>query len=153
MIHDDGPPGALRLIVIAALVGYDAPGSRAADCWVHADGTPYSAADAELIETATASEWQLARALRGGHDETCDPDATALSELLRLADGTPLADVLAVGLRQVFLLPDDSWHAPAREERTSAFADLYRRLALPAIEGDLREAEAILCRLEAGGPS
>lgn len=38
--------------------------------------------------------------------------------------------MLATRLSQAFLLPGDSKAALAREERRSAFADLYRRLVL-----------------------
>ncbi|HVB45744.1 MAG TPA: hypothetical protein VNF47_23975 [Streptosporangiaceae bacterium] len=140
----DADPGALRLDVLAALVSCDTPASRAADSWVHPDGTRCSAADADLLDSATSDEWQVAEALRGEPGELSGPDASALAALLKLALGTAPATLLCVGLRQAFTLPDDSLPAPARAERTAAFADLYRRLALPGLGNDSKKRAAAL---------
>jgi hypothetical protein len=134
-----------RMSALAALVDFDLPASRAGQSRVHSDGTLYTAAEAELVDSATSQERHLAQALHGGYCETSDPEAGALSELLTLARGTPRANVFAIGLCQAFLIPDDSHPAPAHEERTAAFADLYRRLELPCLEGAVRDrALAIL---------
>jgi hypothetical protein len=139
MTSDTTNIGELRVTAVAALVDFDAPASRAAHSRVHADGTLCSAAETELAESATGRERRLAQALRSSHDETFDPDARALGELLRLAGGTARANTLVAGLCQAFLVPDDSHQAPACEERTTAFADLYRRLELPCLQGTTRE--------------
>ena len=110
------PPGPVRLSVVAALVG---SGATTAD--------------------ATADECRLAEALHGtpgGPGGAPEPDAPAIAELLRLAEGSPSSGSFAVGLRQAFLIPDDSWHALAREDAAAAFADIYRRLALPGLSGE-----------------
>jgi hypothetical protein len=121
----------LRLGVVAALIadtGPAPPGTGPAD-------------------GAASDELPLAEALRGPAGQP-DEATRAIAELLRLADGTAAAGVLAVGLRQAFLIPDDSQHAPAREERTAAFADVYRRLALPELAGAARDrAHALLSTL------
>jgi hypothetical protein len=137
--------GQLRISALAALVDFDVPASRAGQGRVHSDGTLYTAAETELIDSATSQERQLAQALHAGYGGTSDPEAGALSELLKLAGGTPRASLFATGLCQAFLIPDDSHPAPAHEERTAAFADLYRRLELPCLKGTARErALAIL---------
>lgn len=135
-ITNIGPP---RIGALAALVGFDALASRAGHARVHYDGTLCTAAETELIDSATSQERHLARALHGGYAETSDPQAGPLSELLKLAGGTPRASVFATGLCQAFLIPDDSNPAPAHEDRTAAFADLYRRLELPCLVGAARE--------------
>ena len=138
--------GPLRLGAVAALVGLDLAASRAADAWIGLDGEPCSENEAELIISATGAERQLAEALRGPPGgEVPEPDAEAIAALLRLAAGSPSGAVLAVGLRQKFLVPDDSWHAPARDECAVAFAELYRALALPALAvGAAGRAEVLL---------
>jgi len=71
-----------------------------------------------------------------------------MAGLLRLASGTAGGQALAIALNQTFLLPDDSWPAVARDERGAAFVDLYRRLAMPSLRGQLRaEAAIMLSRL------
>ena len=114
----------LRLGVVAALVGDDAGPAQL---------------ETGLAGPAASDERPLAEALRGSSGEPADQAARAIADLLRLADGTAAAGTLAVGLRQVFLLPDDSRHAQARDERTTAFADVYRRLALPELAGAARD--------------
>ncbi|HEX2323211.1 MAG TPA: HAD-IC family P-type ATPase [Streptosporangiaceae bacterium] len=48
-----------------------------------------------------------------------DADTKVIAVLLRPADGSPQATVLGVGLVQKFLIPDDSWHSPAHDERAA----------------------------------
>jgi HAD superfamily hydrolase (TIGR01509 family) len=120
----DGPT---RLAVLAAVIG-DGAGSAS---------------------VATATERALASALSHPGDESSDPAArSAMARLLRLASDTPGGQALAIALNQTFLLPDDSWPAVAREARGDAFADLYRRLAMPNLRGEVRaEAAMMLSRL------
>jgi len=97
---------------------------------------------------ANAEERRLADAMRGEPGGGPGPDAPALAELLRLADGAPTADAFIVGLRQAFLIPDDSQPPPAREACADACADVYRRLALPGLASEpMMRAQAILQRL------
>jgi HAD superfamily hydrolase (TIGR01509 family) len=100
---------------------------------------------------ATATERALASALTNSEDASCDQDArAAMARLLRLAGDTPGCESFGAALGQTFLLPDDSWPAVAREQRAFAFADLYRRLALPHMRGQVRaEAAQLLSRLAA----
>jgi len=137
--------GSLRLGAVAALVDLDLAASRAAQAWIGLDGLPCSQNETELIISATGEEQRLAEALRGPRGmEMPEPDAEAIAGLLRLADGPP-APVLAVGLLQKFLIPDDSRQAPARDDRIAAFAELYRTLALPRMAaGDADRAVALL---------
>jgi hypothetical protein len=90
-------------------------------------------------DPATADECRMADALGGVPAEpggAVVPDAGALADLLVLAEGTPSSGAFVTGLQQAFLIPDDSRHALAREETTAAFADVYRRLALPGLSGE-----------------
>jgi hypothetical protein len=118
----------VRLSVVAALVSSSVP-----------------------TDPATVDESRLADALRGVPAEpggAAVPDAAALADLLALAEGTPSSGGFVTGLQQAFLIPDDSRHALAREETTAAFADVYRRLALPGLSGEAgSRALAILRRL------
>lgn len=134
----------LRLCAVAALMGLDLGASRQADAWIGLDGEPCSETEAELVVSASGAERRLAEALRGSPGRQLpDPDAEVIAALLRLADSSPQATVLGVGLLQKFLVPDDSWHAPAREERAAEFAELYRRLALPGMAADAAEQAAV----------
>lgn len=135
MASDNDCP--MRLSAVAALVDLDPAASREADAWIGLDGEPCSDNEAELIIGATCEERRLAEALQGSPGtEVPEPDAVTIAALLRLAEGSPLARVLSVGLCQKFLIPDDSHYAPARYERAAAFAELYRRLALPSMTTD-----------------
>jgi HAD superfamily hydrolase (TIGR01509 family) len=120
----DGPT---RLAVLAAVIGNGAASQS----------------------VATATERALANALSHSADESFDPAArSAMARLLRLASDTPGGQAFAIALNQTFLLPDDSWPAVARDERGDAFADLYRRLAMPSLRGQVRaEAALMLSRL------
>jgi hypothetical protein len=128
MTRYPGPPERVRLSVVAALVSSSPP-----------------------ADPATADESRLAEAIRSAPGEPGGgpgPDAPALADLLRLAEGTPSSGSFAVGLRQAFLIPDDSRHALAREDAAAAFADVYRRLALPGLSGESgSRALAILRRV------
>jgi len=110
------PPDSVRLAVVATLVGSGAS-----------------------AEPATADECRLAEALRGTPGElggTPGPDAPAVADLLRLAEGTPACGSFVDCLRQCFLIPDDSRPPLAREDPAATFAEVYRRLALPGLSGD-----------------
>jgi len=100
---------------------------------------------------ATATERALASALTSSRDGSDDQQArSAMARLLRLASDAAGCETLTSALGQTFLLPDDSWPAVARDERAFAFADLYRRLALPNMRGQVRaEAALLLSRLAA----
>lgn len=110
-------------------------------------------AQSATATAATPAELALAQALCGNGlcgNGTGDERSTdhAIAELLLLADEDPEADTLATGLSQAFLLPDDSMAALANDERRSAFADLYRRLALHQLNSQVRnKAAATLCSL------
>jgi len=122
-----------RLDVVAALLTYDAARSDAGGARVHADGTPLSDAEQDLIRVASHDEWALAEGL-AGPEPVSDPDEDAIADLLR----------------QAFLVPDGSRHALAPGERTAAFAGLFRTLALPGLDADAREMAGPL--LDALGP-
>ena len=128
-----------RLDVVAALLSYDALRSDVAGAWVHADGTPLSEAEQDLIRLATDEEWALAEGLAGGSELVSDPHAPAIATLLRLSCGTDGAALLRAGLRHAFVAPAESRHPLARPERSAAFADLYRTLALPGLDAEARE--------------
>ena len=94
---------------------------------------------AALVLKPTTDELRLAEALRGGG--MTGAEAEAVAGLLRLADGSPLAGPLRVRLREAFL--DGEPQAPA-----AAFAYIFRRLALPELDGEAKEhAETLLARL------
>jgi hypothetical protein len=122
-----GNGGQLRLAAVAALVGRDD-------------------SEAELVTSATSNERRLAEALRGpAGRQVPEADAEAIAGLLRLASESPSAAGFAAGLQQGFLLPDDSVHSQARDQADAAFADLYRRLALPEMaSGAADRAVALL---------
>ena len=103
-----------------------------------------------VAAAASSDERRLADALRGQPEGTAAPgsDAPALAELLRLACAARAPDDFVVALRQVFLIPDDSRPPPGRETRDDAFAELYRRLALPRLPADsASRAQGILQQL------
>ena len=129
---DAAEPG--RLDVLAALLEADPDVSREACAWVRADG---SAAEASLIDSATASEWDLAAAVRG--EAMNDADVNAIVALLRLADGSALAGALGIALREAFLSNDPADHA-------ATFAGVYRRLAAPGLDREATERADTLLR-------
>jgi hypothetical protein len=143
MTYTSTDPGPERLDVLAALVEFDANRSDIADFWTHADGRPYADAEAALITSASLGEWALADALRGGPDQAPDKDSAALAALLRLTANTSGAVPFSQGLREAFLdgQPVD---------RVAECADVFRRLALPALAlDDKRRANAILAQIGA----
>lgn len=74
----------------------------------------------------------MADAIRGPAGALSDGDATAIAELLRLADDSSLRSALAIGLRKAFL---------DREPvgRAVEFSSVYSHLALPCLFGTARE--------------
>jgi hypothetical protein len=150
------PDSTPRLAVVAAIIASDAEGNDG-------DGGdpehPCSSVLAERISgptcstmttsqpaNATGSERALAEALCGGGRRDQEPAARSqepvLAELLLLADELPESDELATALSETFLPPDDSAPVPARPDRTSVFADLYRRLALAQLNNQVRNKVA-----------
>ena len=121
-----------RLDVLAALLDHDPDASFRADAWVTARGTP---ADACLIDSATAGEWDLADAIRGGSMAVAD--AGAIAALLRLAGRSPLAGALASELREQFL-------AGQPGARAAVFGAVYWRLAMPGLCDAAKEQAAAL---------
>ena len=135
-----------RLAVVATMIdsAADGPIVSAARLGNELQAKASSAADA----TPTDAERALARALQDDDQGDSPPADQAIAELLFLADDGPEASKLATGLNQAFLLPQDSHPAPAHDERRSAFADLYRRLALHQLNNQVRnKAAASLWRL------
>ena len=146
MTHKSADSAPERLDVLAALVEFDANRSDIADVWTHADGRPYADAEAALITSASLDEWTLADALRGGPDQAPDEVSAALAELLRLAGRSDAAASFGQSLRDIFL-------DQKPEDRIAAFADTYRRLALPALGSDGDEkANAVLDQISRIGP-
>ncbi len=79
-----------------------------------------------------------------------------LAELLLLADDLPESGKLAAALSETFLLPDGSAPVPDRRDRTSVFADLYRRLALAQLNNQVRNkvaAALVGCEVRALRPA
>jgi hypothetical protein len=129
-----------RLAVVAAMIDSAADGPLASSARLgnELQAKASSAADA----TPTASERALAEALQD-HDQSDSPPADhAIAELLLLVDDGSEATKLATGLNHAFLVPDDSQPVPARGERRSAFADLYRKLALHQLNNQVRNKAA-----------
>jgi hypothetical protein len=149
MKNTDYPP---RLAVVAAIIdGEVGQGPLVSAARL---GTEIlDKAQSATAAAATPAELALAQALCGnglsGNGKRDEHSADhAIAELLLLADEDPEAGMLATGLSQVFLLADNSKAALANEERRSAFADLYRRLALHQLNSQVRnKAAATLCSL------
>lgn len=140
----DRPP---RLAVVAAIIDGEGLGSGPLVTAARLGSEIHERAESAAATTATAVERALAQAMRGGQRDEPSADR-AIAELLLIVDDGPEASDLATGLSQAFLLPDDSEAALAREERRSAFADLYRRLALHQLNSQVRnKAAALLCGL------
>ena len=121
-----------RLDVVAALLDHDPDASFRADAWVTAHGAP---ADACLIDSATAGEWDLADAIRG--DSMTVSDAGAIAALLRLAGRSPLAGALASELRQQFLAGNPG-------DRAAVFGAVYWHLAMLGLCDAAKEQAAAL---------
>jgi hypothetical protein len=135
-----------RLAVVAAIIDPAAEGPLASSARLGSEirAKVISAAEA----TPTAAERALAEALQLDHQRDSRPADPAIAELLLLADEGPEASQLATRLNQAFLLPDHSRPAPSRDERRSAFADLYRSLALHQLNNQVRnKAAAALWKL------
>jgi len=142
-----------RLAVVAAIIANDAEsgdgegGEPEPHCsFVLAEritGPTCSTLAPSLPASATGTERALARALCGDHDQ--EPAARSqepvLAELLLLADDLPESSQLAAALSKTFLPPEDS-ALPIRRDRTSVFADLYRRLALAQLNNQVRNKVA-----------
>lgn len=125
-----------RLDVLAALLDHDPDASCQADAWVTAHGAP---ADACLIDSATADEWNLADAIRG--DSMAVADAGAIATLLRLAGRSPLASALASELRERFLDGKPDAHA-------AVFGAVYWHLAMLGLcDAAKEQAAALLSRI------
>jgi hypothetical protein len=159
-----------RLAVVAAIIATDVEGSdgEGGDPEPHCSsvlaaritGPTCSALVPSLSASATGVERALAEALCVDHDQgpAAKSQEPVLAELLLLAAALPESGKLAAALSETFLPPDDSVPAPARRDRTSVFADLYRRLALAQLNNQVRnKVAAALGRLRGsrgtGGPS
>jgi hypothetical protein len=137
----DDYDGPLRMDVLAALVSLDVDASRTAVAWTGADGTPYTAAETDLIDGANDDEWEVAGQLR------VSPDPAAVARLLGVAAGSQTAVLLSSALREAFQPLDDESVIPAGQ-RSARFAGLFRALALPGLDNGAREqAAAILDRV------
>ncbi|HEX9625074.1 MAG TPA: hypothetical protein VF979_11910 [Streptosporangiaceae bacterium] len=143
-----------RLAVVAAIIARDAEGGDgeggdpehpcSSVLAERITGPTCSTMALSLPASATGTERALAEALCGDRDQ--EPAARfsepMLAELLLLADDLPESGELAAALSETFLPPDDSAPAPARRDRTSVFADLYRRLALAQLNNQVRNKVA-----------
>ncbi|HXS65274.1 MAG TPA: hypothetical protein VN767_20665 [Streptosporangiaceae bacterium] len=151
-----------RLAVVAAIIARDAEdgdgesGDAEHPCSsVLAEritGPTSSTLAPSLPSSATGTERALAEAICGCGDRDQGPitrsQEPVVAELLLLADDLPESDELAAALSETFLPSGDSAAAPARRDRTSAFADLYRRLALAQLNNQVRnKVAAALARL------
>lgn len=160
MTTQDSTP---RLSVVAAIIGRQAAGPDAEGC--DTNGSDSGVRDCEghaatvlpvrvarlpnamtpsLRDSATGTERALAEALRCDRDQeqaarSQDP---VVAELLLLADDLPESGELAAALSETFLPPGDSTPALAQPDRTTAFADLYRRLALAQLNNQVRNRVA-----------
>jgi len=137
-----------RLDVVAAIIDGQSLGHGLVVSAARLGSEIREKAESAAAATPTPQERALAQAMRadGQRDERSADQVIA--ELLLLADDGPDASKLAAGLSQAFLRPDDSKAALACEERRSAFADLYRRLALHQLDSQVRnKAAAVLCGL------
>lgn len=136
MTDESADSGPERLDTLAALISYDPVASREADAWIGLNCEPCSDNEARLITGATDGEWLLAEAIRGTTG-LYEPDAEAIAGLLRLAAGSPIAGLLRLGLREAYLDGEPG-------DRAAVFADIYQRLVLPGLEGDVKERAAAL---------
>jgi hypothetical protein len=138
-----------RLTVVAAIIDEDGALPNDLRSAARLGGRSGSVAEPDLAPTTT--ERALALALQGGQNTGETPAAEpVIAELLMLAEEESGADDLAVALSQAFLRPAGSGRDIARDEPRSAFADLYRRLALHQLNSQVRnKAAAILARLSA----
>lgn len=146
MTSTDCPP---RLAVVAAMIDGQGAGPGPLALAARLGSEIYDKAESAAIATATPAERALAQALRGeDRRDELPPADHAIAELLLLADDGPDASRLATGLIRAFLPPGDSGAALAGDDRRSAFAELYRRLALHQLNSQVRnKAAAIVCKL------
>lgn len=131
--------GQPRLDAVAALLSLDQAASTITGAWTALNGEQFAAREAALIDGATDEEWDIAAAVRGARGDLSELDAEAVAGLLRLAAGTTHAPSLLIGLRQQFIdgEPDD---------RGAAFAELFKRLAMPGLVGVDQQAGWSLLR-------
>jgi hypothetical protein len=135
-----------RLAVVASMIDEVSPADDSLISARLGNNVPRKAQPARAAEP-TPQEEALAAVLHDGERDSPLAER-AIAELLLLADEAPAADDLATGLSQALLLPDDSRSVSVRQEPRSAFADLYRRLALHQLNSQVRnKAAAILYRL------
>ncbi len=128
------------LAVVAAIIDPAADDSLTYSARLGSDLQAEAISAAEA--TPTAVERALAKALQDNGDGDGPSADRAIAALLLLADDGPGASKLAAELIQAFLLSDDSGSAPARDERRSVFADLYRRLVLHQLNNQVRNNAA-----------
>ena len=149
MKNTDYPP---RLAVVAAIIDGEATSRGPLASAARLGSEIHDRAQSAMATAATPAERALAQALRdSGQRESTSTDH-AIAELLLLADDDPEAGKLATGLSQAFLPSDESKADLAREERRSAFTDLYRSVALHRLNSQVRnKAAATLYRLRPRG--
>lgn len=137
-----------RLAVVAAIIDGDGLRPSPLATAARLGSEILQKAESAAAASATPTERALAQAMRGGGQREEPLVDHAIAELLLLVDDGPDASKLATGLSEAFLLPDAPRAALAREERRTAFAELYRRLALHQLNSQVRnKAAAILCGL------
>jgi hypothetical protein len=138
----------LRLAVVAAIIDGDNAGDGPLATAARLGSENHKKAEAAAIAAATPAERALAQALQDDNQRGQPSVDHTIAELLLIADDGPAADELAARLSQAFLPQADSRPALARDERCSAFADVYRRLALHQLNSQVRnKAAAVLSRL------
>ena len=141
MTTTNDPP---RLAVVAAIIDSAADGPLTSSARLGSEIQTKVVSAAEAIPTA--AERALAEALQDDDQRDSPPADPAIAELLLLADDGPDASKLAAGLNQACSLTDDPRPAPSRDERRSAFADVYRRLALHQLNNQVRNNAAATLR-------
>ena len=143
MPTEDRPP---RLAVVAAMIEDD--GGRCVESVARLGTRFRTAAEAGAAARATPAERALARALQGGNDRGEPADQPVMAQLLLLAGDAGDTRELAIGLNDAFVLTRGPGQEVPREDRASAFADLYRSLTLHQLSSQIRnKAAAILGRL------
>lgn len=134
-----------RLAVVAAIVDGDKPRCGPVTSAARMGSKPREVAGLG-VDSATTQERALARALQGGDSRKQTQGDPAMADLLYLADACPGARKLAAGLSQAFLAPGDPASGLPEQDRRSAFADLYRRLALHQLDNQVRNKAAAALR-------